>query len=56
MEVMQEGTKRYRNPKIINSDQGTQYTSLVGNECLKEQSIQISMDGKARATHNKTKT
>jgi putative transposase len=56
MEVLQEGIKRYGKPGIINSDQGAQYTPLAWNECLKEQSIQISMDGKGRATHNKTKT
>jgi putative transposase len=52
MEVLQEGIKRYGKPGIINSDQGAQYTSLAWNECLKEQSIQISMDGKGRATDN----
>lgn len=52
MEVLQEGIKRYGKPEIINSDQGAQYTSLAWNESLKEQSIQISMDGKGRATDN----
>ena len=39
-------------PEIINSDQGSQYTSANWIDTLKEQGIQISMDGKGRATDN----
>lgn len=35
-------------PEIFNSDQGSQFTSVVFLECLEEKSIQISMDGKGR--------
>lgn len=40
------------NPDIINSDQGSQYTSLAYIELLKEGGIKISMDSKGRATDN----
>lgn len=39
-------------PEIINSDQGSQYTSKVWTECLGFHQINISMDGKGRATDN----
>lgn len=39
-------------PNIINSDQGSQYTSGNWVNYLKEQDIRISMDGKGRATDN----
>jgi len=35
-------------PEIINSDQGSQYTSLAWTHYLKEQGIKISMDSKGR--------
>ena len=43
---------RYGSPKIINSDQGSQFTSEEYINFLKEQEMQISMDGKGRATDN----
>lgn len=39
-------------PKIINSDQGSQFTSNDYVNYLKSNNIQISMDGKGRATDN----
>lgn len=39
-------------PEIINSDQGSQYTSIDYIELLKGNHIQISMDGKGRAADN----
>lgn len=39
-------------PKIINSDQGSQFTSNEYIALLKEKGIKISMDGKGRATDN----
>lgn len=39
-------------PEIINSDQGSQFTSEVYIGLLKENGIQISMDGKGRAIDN----
>ncbi|KAA8476167.1 transposase [Arcticibacter tournemirensis] len=43
---------RHGKPEIINSDQGSQFTSDEYTELLKSNTIQISMDGKGRATDN----
>jgi len=42
----------YGKPKIINTDQGAQYTSELFTECVVGQGIRLSMDGKGRATDN----
>lgn len=39
-------------PAIINSDQGSQFTSPAYIELLRSTEVQISMDGKGRATDN----
>jgi putative transposase len=39
-------------PQILNSDQGTQFTSSAFTEYLESQQIQISQDGKGRAFDN----
>jgi putative transposase len=39
-------------PEVFNSDQGSQFTSLVFTERLKAQGIAISMDGRGRALDN----
>ena len=39
-------------PKIINSDQGCQFTSSMWIEALKRNNIEISMDGKGRCIDN----
>lgn len=39
-------------PEIFNTDQGAQYTSHVFTGALLERDIQVSMDGKGRATDN----
>jgi len=39
-------------PEIINSDQGSQYTSPTWTSFLESREINISMDGKGRATDN----
>ncbi len=41
-----------RKPKIINSDQGSQFTCPAWLELLKENSIKVSMNGKGRALDN----
>lgn len=41
-----------RIPSIVNSDQGSHFTSPKYIDLLKEKKIQISMDGKGRATDN----
>jgi putative transposase len=39
-------------PKMFNTDQGAQYTSLQFTEILEKAGIQISMDGRGRALDN----
>lgn len=51
-EVVKAAIERYGKPEIINSDQGSQYTSEHWISFLKNEGIQISMDGKGRATDN----
>jgi len=51
-EVLRAAIARYGTPGIINSDQGSQYTSLHWVSTLQSLGIQISMDGKGRATDN----
>ena len=41
-----------RKPEIINSDQGSHFTSCDYIQLLKENGVKISMDGKGRATDN----
>ena len=50
--VTNEAIKTYGKPEIINSDQGSQFTSEVHTQLLKNNEIQISMDGKGRAIDN----
>ena len=51
-DTIKEGIARHGKPEIINSDQGSQFTSDEYTELLKSNTIQISMDGKGRATDN----
>jgi putative transposase len=50
--VLQDAISKYGKPEIINSDQGTQYTSALWTQCLESMGIKISMDGKGRALDN----
>jgi putative transposase len=50
--VLEEAIDRYGCPEIMNSDQGSQYTSFVWTSFLEKKGIKISMDGKGRATDN----
>lgn len=52
LEVLKDAISRYGKPEIINSDQGSQFTSALWTEYLESAQIQISMDGKGRATDN----
>ncbi len=51
-ELINELIKKHGKPEIINSDQGSQYTSKKWIECLNKHNVKISMDGKGRATDN----
>ena len=50
--VLKEAISRHGKPEIINSDQGSQFTSECYIELLKSKEIEISMDGKGRALDN----
>jgi len=50
--VVAEAMEEYGQPEIFNTDQGSQFTSEVFTGLLKENKVQISMDGKGRAIDN----
>ncbi len=52
MGVLNEALLKYEKPEIFNTDQGSQYTSYIYTQTLKDNGITISMDGKGRATDN----
>ena len=52
MDVLDEALLKYGKPEILNTDQGSQYTSYIHTQRLKDYGITISMDGKGRATDN----
>lgn len=52
MGVLNEALSKYGKPEIFNTDQGSQYTSYIHTQTLKDNGIIISMDGKGRATDN----
>lgn len=52
IEALNEAINRYGKPDIFNSDQGSQFTSTVFTETLKQHDIRISMDGKGRWIDN----
>jgi putative transposase len=52
MDVLQEALENNQKPDIFNTDQGSQYTSYIHTQTLKDNGIAISMDSKGRATDN----
>lgn len=52
LEAVRTAMARYGSPAILNSDQGSQFTSSDYIEYLKENKIRQSMDGKARWVDN----
>ncbi len=52
VEALKEAISKYGSPEILNSDQGSQFTSDLYINTLKENKIKISMDGKGRALDN----
>ncbi|MEO0583476.1 MAG: IS3 family transposase [Bacteroidota bacterium] len=53
VDTLDEAIALHGKPEIINTDQGSQYTSeLFTDFVVKEQKIKLSMDGKGRATDN----
>lgn len=51
-EVVEAAITQYGCPQIFNTDQGSQFTSHVFVNYLLENNIQVSMDGRGRATDN----
>jgi len=52
MSVLNVALLKYGKPEIFNTDQGSQYTSYIHTQTLKDNGITISMDSKGRATDN----
>jgi len=51
-QVLREAIERYGTPEILNTDQGSQFTSEVFREVVLSNTIRFSMDGRGRATDN----
>ena len=52
LNVVKEAVLAFEKPEILNSDQGSQFTSNLWIEYLEKEEIKISMDGKGRAIDN----
>ena len=46
IEALKEAISRHGKPEIMNTDQGSQFTSIEFTKTLKDADVQISMDGK----------
>ena len=51
-DVLKDAIGKYGTPDIFNTDQGSQYTSFEHTNLLKQNNIQISMNGKGRSIDN----
>ena len=51
-EALEEAIARFGKPEIFNTDQGSQFTSSLFTDILKEADVKISMDGKGRCLDN----
>ena len=54
MSVLNKALKNTPKHEIFNTDQGSQYTSYIHTQALKDNDIKISMNSKSRATDNIT--
>lgn len=52
VDALQDAMDRYGKPKIVNTDQGSQFTSCDFTDLLAKNAISISMDGKGRFLDN----
>ena len=50
--VLDEAIEMYGTPEILNTDQGSQFTSDLFTEFVENKEIKLSMDGKGRAIDN----
>ena len=53
VDVFEEAVRVHGRPEIVNSDQGTQFTSHKWTKAVEGKEIKVSMDGKGRATDNR---
>lgn len=51
-QVIEEAIREHGAPEIVNTDQGSQFTSEIFTSLLAEHGIRISMDGRGRAIDN----
>ena len=52
IKALEEGITKHGRPDIINSDQGSQFTSIEWVNCLRDNGIKISMTGTGRSNDN----
>jgi putative transposase len=52
MDILNDALSQYGRPESFNTEQGSQYTSDLHTQRLKNLGITISMDGVGRATDN----
>lgn len=52
VDCLEDALRRYRCPEFFNTDQGSQFTSIVFTDVLKREGCKISMDGRGRALDN----
>jgi putative transposase len=52
LKALENALNKYGNPKLINTDQGSQFTASMWIKALKSSNIRISMDGKGRWVDN----
>ena len=52
VEALAEAIQRFGLPEIINTDQGSQFTSFAWTDLLRRAGVRISMDGKGRYLDN----
>ena len=52
VEALEEALRRYGQPDIFNTDQGSQFTSADFTDVLKDAEVRISMDGRGRFLDN----
>lgn len=52
MSVLNEALLLYPKPEVFNTDQGSQYTSYIHTDTLKQNGITISMNGTGRSVDN----
>jgi putative transposase len=52
MRVLEKALCKFGKPEILNTDQGSQYTSYIHTQRLKAEGIIIAMDGKGCLTDN----